>query len=64
MVVFASFLLVSCERVDQAEEPEYVDFVNLEKVEEKKRLSASHLLFLALAPITATERLLPLLRKD
>ena len=31
MVVFASFLLVSCERVDQAEEPEYVDFVNLQE---------------------------------
>ena len=62
--VFASVSLVSCERVDQAEEPEYVDFVNLEKDGGKKRLSASHLLFLALAPITATERLLPLLRKD
>ena len=29
--VFASVSLVSCERVDQAEEPEHVDFVNLEK---------------------------------
>ena len=33
--VFASVSLVSCERVDQAEEPEYVDFVNLQKVEKK-----------------------------
>ena len=35
MVVLASFLLVSCERVDQAEEPEYVDVINLQKVEKK-----------------------------
>ena len=36
MMVLASFLLVSCERVDQAEEPEYVDVINLQKVEEEK----------------------------